>query len=62
MALTRTHLRTADDVHVLELWSEAFSEYNEAHGKKLSMGCYPCYRKVIQWLEGKEGETYLIKQ
>lgn len=54
MALSRRESRTVDDVQVLDLWTQAFNEYNEVHDKELSMGCYPCYRKVIQWLEGKE--------
>jgi hypothetical protein len=32
------------------LWQKAFNVYNSTHTKRLSMGCRPCFNKVMVYL------------
>lgn len=48
--------RTTEQTEIIDLWMIAFDEYNQSHERKLSMGCYPCYKKVIKWMEWQEAK------
>ena len=38
----------------MSIWIKAFAEYTTKTGEKLSMGCSPCYMKVLTYLKNNE--------
>lgn len=61
-ALRKRYGRSEGEQRAVDIWKEAFKEYNEGNESKLGMGCAPCYMKVLNWLDKNGNHEFKFRK